>query len=278
MMVPIGIVTRNRVAYLDVTLRSLSATNLPDGVALRVFDDGSSERSAKDYYSTNKEINIERRWPTHGTWKKTLGLGIINEHDKHPRGIKGEVKVVSLGGKAQGVVNASCQAYKRLLTEFPDAPGAILLQDDVLFKEEWYERLTTTAANPELFGEKKLGLLAGIHINKGFKGLGDNPPPVRGSGITAQCVYLSREAFTKLDSSFFGKRHAATSKFDDSLRRVVSRKGFWAGVIMPFVCQHFGVVSLVRPRRNWHRGSKGRVGFYVQPPYTLADEVRCFEE
>ncbi len=271
-MVPIGIVTRNRVAYLDVTLRSLSATKLPATTPVYVFDDASDAKESRLYYTTSRSVNVKTTWPGHGMWRK-LGLDVINKNDKLPMGLRGTVRVVTLGAQPTGVVSASCQAITWMFEKYPDAEGVILLQDDVIFKENWYTRLTCAAQDAKLFGKKKLGIIAGIHLNKkiggGLKG-------VREGGITGQCLYISRDAFQKTNG-FFTRKHSSKQKFDDQLRRVIGRAGLWAGLLLPFVCQHFGVVSLVRPRRSWHRGKKGRIGFYVNPPYSLAEKVRKFK-
>lgn len=268
-MVPIGIVTRNRVAYLDVTLRSLSATELPTNVPVYVFDDASDAKESRLYYTTSRSIDAKTTWPGHKMWHK-LGLDVINKNDRPPTGLRGMVQVVTLGAKPTGVVNASCRAITWMFEKYPDAEGVILLQDDVIFKEDWYIRLTQAAQDVKLFGKKKLGVIAGIHLNKKISG---EKKGVREGGITGQCLYVSRDAFKKTNG-FFTRKHSSKQKFDDQIRRVVGRAGLWAGLILPFVCQHFGVVSLVRPRRSWHRGKKGRIGFYVNPPYVLAERVR----
>jgi hypothetical protein len=271
-MVPIGIVTRNRVAYLDVTLRSLSATNLPTATPVYIFDDASDADASRIYYTTSRKVDLEMKWPAHGMWRK-LGLSVINENDRPPVGLRGRVCVVTLGAKPTGVVNASCKALTWMFEHYPKANGVILLQDDVLFKQDWYERMMAAVQDASLFGKKKLGILAGLHLNKK---IGGDLSGVREGGITGQCIYVSRAAFKNANGFFTGK-HNSRQKFDDQLKRAVSRSGLWAGLILPFVCQHFGVVSLVRPRRTWHRGKKGRIGFYVNPPYALADTVRKFK-
>ena len=275
-MVPIGIVTRNRVAYLDVTLRSLSATTLPDRIPLTVFDDSSNSRTSQRYYTTNNRCQIDDHWPTGKMWRETLGLGVIN-NSALPRGIKGEVQVHKLGKEPLGVVNASCEAIRQLFEANPNAPGVILLQDDVIFKADWYETLCRVAQTPENFGEQQLGLLAGIKLNTKINWPAE-PKPVLASGITAQCLYISRAGFEALGETYFKKKHTIQKRFDDTLRRAMDNNKLWAGVIFPFVCQHFGVKSLVRPKKGWHQGAKGRVGFYVHPPYALANAVKRFEE
>lgn len=270
-MVPIGIVTRNRVGYLDVTLRSLTASTLPSDVPVVVFDDGSDDLTTQLYLTTNEQVSSAKSWPSHQTWRATLGLGIINDRNTPPVGVKGLLQVDQLGKSPKGVVEGSCEAIRRLFAAYPHAPGVILLQDDVLFKEDWYSRLTTVALEHTF--SRPLGVLAGLKLNHRYKDIGNPLPPVYPSGITAQCLYISR-ACLKLD--MLKRPQKSKVKFDDTLRRGAAKAGLWAGVILPFVCQHFGIKSLVRPARGWSRGKNGRIGYYVQPPYVLAEGVRSF--
>lgn len=273
-MVPIGIVTRNRVAYLDVTLRSLSASTLPEGVPVVVYDDASNDRATQAYLTTNKPVPVPRSWPQHKTWRNDLGLSVVNDHDEVPKGIKGKVKVHRLGSEPLGVVEASCEAIRRLLAIDTEAPGVILLQDDVVFNADWYNRLVSTADSYQF--EQPLGILAGIKLNQHFeqlKGLTPQPPVVQ-SGITAQCLYVTRSLVDNLD--MFKQRQTITQKFDDTLKKRAQSNGYWAGCIVPFVCQHIGVQSLVRPKRGWHRGKTGRVGHYSRPPYVMSRSVKQF--
>ena len=274
-MIPIGIVTRDRVAYLDVTLRSLSATDVPPDTTVTIYDDHSVEDPTRRYYRSNEVVAVATHWPSSPLWCDQ-GFGIISDDYVRPVGIAGLVRVRQLGtNKPLGVVNASCRAICHLFETNPDSPGIILLQDDVLFKADWYTRLTGTVENSQLFSRLPVGLMAGLKINYRVKD-DDRELPAIQSGITAQCLYISRAAFTALPH-YFQKHHRISKKFDDTLRRAIIGTGLWAGCIYPFVCQHFGIQSLVRPDRKWMQGRKGRIGFYVHPPYALAAKVSCFK-
>jgi glycosyltransferase involved in cell wall biosynthesis len=274
-VIPIGIVTRNRVAYLDATLRSLSATNLPDGISLTVYDDGSDDPTAAAYYFGHDQVEISHEWPTRNEWLK-LGLGFLNENNPIPTGIGGKVLVQRLGSTPLGVVNASCAAIRDLFERHPGAPGVLLLQDDEVFNVDWYERMTSFQGL--VLSKGPLGLLAGIRLNRPIKEKNLVGSVVVQSFATAQCLYLSGDAFTKMQPGWFAKKHKLREKFDDKLFEAVRKAGFGTGLIHPFVCQHIGMVSLVRPRRSWNVGGRhrGRVGYYSRPPYVLADTVRQF--
>lgn len=272
-MIPIGIVTQNRVEYLDITLRSLSASNLPSDTKLTVFDDASSHQSTRLYYDTNALVPSEPKWPVGPKWQK-LGLDVITNPVRPPIGIKDQIRVCRMAEKPMGVVRGSCFAVRRLFAENPDAPGVILLQDDVIFKPEWFNRLVTTADNSDQFTGMPLGLLAGIKLNHRVR-----PTPKHAairSGITAQCLYITRAAYHALKDTYLARQHSITKQFDDTFRNAVANEKLWAGCIFPYVCQHIGIVSRVRPERKWYSRPTGRVGYYVHPPYALSEKVRAF--
>lgn len=272
-MIPIGIVTQNRVAYLDITLRSLSASDIPANTKVTIFDDASSDPFAEAYYTTNDQIQLELSWPTGPKWKK-LGLDVITRPVRIPTGIKDLVRVTRMADKPLGVVRGSCFAIQQLFVDNPGAPGVILLQDDVLLKPEWLKRIVTTAENSSQFTNMKLGLLAGIKLNHRLRPI-PKQPAIR-SGITAQCLYITRAAYDALKNTYLARQHKITRRFDDTFRNAVATQKLWAGCIFPYVCQHIGVVSRVRPKWKWNSRPSGRVGYYSHPPYALSDKVRAF--
>ena len=133
-MMPIGIVTRNRHKYLDVTLRSLSATRMPEDQKVVVLDDASDNPHTKRYLYTDKFVELKEQWPNTPEWKR-IGLNVVRSRDKG-KGLKGRVKVVRLAQRPQGVVNGSCAAIRKMMELFPKEcanEGLIMLQDDVVF-------------------------------------------------------------------------------------------------------------------------------------------------
>jgi len=273
-MIPIGILTKDRVPYLDITLRSLSATTLPPDIRVTLYDDGSSHPHTLSYYNTRDAVPVSVKWPTDLNWRMH-GLDLITREERKPVGIQGQLPVqfVPLGG-SQGVVYSSCWAISDLFTKHPEAAGAFLLQDDVLFNANWYDRMLQTVDKIGKQTGRPVGLLAGMKLNQLFR----HPQLKQGfieSGITAQCLYVSRIGFEACNV-FFEARHTIKMRFDDYLRRAMAAKGMWAGCVYPFVCQHFGITSLVRPARIWRNSAGGRVGYHSKPPYVLAESVRDF--
>lgn len=273
-MVPIGLLTQNRAYYLDVTLRSLSATELPARVPIHLFDDGSDNLTTLDYYSQTKRVAPPPSWPTTKAWQDA-GLYTINLLNQPLFGIRDNVEIHrNPAGKSTGVINASCWAINELFRMYPSAPGVLLLQDDVLFTEDWYDRMVQTAKTIDSQRGAELGILCGIKINQKW-------PDTAGkayleSGITAQCLYVSAAAHAEC-RKYFTEHHLSRMRFDDTLRNTVIRTGMWVGSILPFVGQHFGIQSLVRPHRLWNAQPYGRIAHYVTDPLVLASHVKRFK-
>ena len=264
---PIGILSRNRAAYLDATLRSLSATQLPDGISVRVFDDASDDATTLGYYTSSTRTLLNYGWPADKHWI-ARGFAVLPNGLIPSSGIVDKV-VVERASSPKGVVIASCNAIKQLF-DATTADGVFLLQDDVLFNVNWYSRMLDTVTRSREFTDKPVGVLAGIKLNHTLRAAaGQIAIP---SGITAQCLYISRQAFDSVP--FLTRPPNVKQRFDDLLRKSVEQAGMWGGVIYPFVCQHIGVKSLVRPHKRWAVGSTVRVGLHSIPPYAMSDEVR----
>lgn len=269
-MIPIGIMTRNRPAYLDATLRSLSGTILPKDVSVTVFDDASDQPAMRRYLNTNDPVHCDDNWPSDFNWRQKLGLACVRKRGPLV-GIKDRVRVERLGDSPQGVVSASGEAVRRLFAAFPAANGVFLLQDDCVFNADWYMRMMWTAEKHRF--EQPLGVLAGIKLNHAYPVDSKKLPPVMASGITAQCLYISQAA-AKLE--VLRVPQTKQKRFDDHLCRQARSMRLWVGVILPFVVQHIGITSLVRPGVSWLREGVGRVGRYSRPPYAMQDAVRTF--
>lgn len=264
---PIGILTRNRASYLDVTLRSLSATTLPADVRVRVFDDASDDPVTLEYYTDSCDVLLPYNWPADKQWD-ARGFAVLPTGPCLRTGVAQLVEICRAPA-SQGVVAASCAAVRQLFLD-TQADGVFLLQDDVIFNNDWYARMLATIRDSKAFTGKHVGVLAGIKLNHRLhNAAGRIAVP---SGITAQCLYISRRAFDSVP--FLQRPPAVMMRFDDLLRRSVEKAGMWGGVIHPFVCQHIGVKSLVRPKKRWAVGSTVRIGLYSTPPYAMTDKVR----
>jgi hypothetical protein len=271
-MVPIGILTHNRPVYLDVTLRSLSATDLPAELPVIVYDDGSDDPAARRYLDSADSFVVQHQWPRTRKWQAAQ-LNIL-EDNPLLHGIANVIEVVRVQPSAAGVVLGSCFAIRDLFRRFPNAPAVILLQDDVLLKSDWYCRLTKQLGK-SLRHDRTQGLIAGMHIDTRLS------RPIRATTAvqtcTAQCYLITRALYDRLQGWFERAEHER-SAFDGSLCRLVRSSGFEIQLIYPYVCQHIGIVSEVRPTWGFHTSNygRGRLGRGASPPYSLARTVRVF--
>jgi hypothetical protein len=273
---PIGILTRNRALYLDVTLRSLSATALSPQQCLTVFDDASDDPGTRAYLYGNAPIACGSPWPGGNVVWNALGLHVLNERHADPVGIAGRVAVEKLADHPLGVVNASCEMIRRLFARYPDAPGVYLLQDDVIFNEDWQVRMQSLVRHPP-GGHGLVGLLSGCRLNRALRPVDrGNSVVYLSSSTTAQCLYLDRGAFER-SRAWFETNHSLRSGFDNHLCTAVRNGGYSVFLVNPAVCQHVGLLSLVRPKIRWYaRGKRGRICFEARPPYVLANSVKTF--
>src|SRR5689334_2680660 len=98
--IPIGIVTRNRAVYLDCTLKSLSATRLPNDPKVIVFDDASNDPLTRTYLDTAETIESAQVWPKVATWSNA-GLSFLPDNPVL-HGIAKLVEVRRLGSQSLG--------------------------------------------------------------------------------------------------------------------------------------------------------------------------------
>ncbi len=272
-MIPIGLVTRNRHAVLDVTLRSLSAADLPEDQVLIVFDDGSDKQSTLDYLYSDKNVHVGILWPEGSRHWKHLNLDEVQSKVKS-RGLDGKIRVVRLGTVASGVVNASCRAFCWMTEKFGVDHGIVIVQDDVVFNPDWLPRLLAAEQHPEPH-RRPIGMIAGCWINKKNPTKREPMTRVEHGGITAQCYYVTPAGIEAV-LPWAQCEHGIHMGFDNKFcSRVRGKTDVYR--MHPAVCQHVGLDSLVRPRWKWNKwNAKGRVDFSARGPYPLARYVGVF--
>jgi hypothetical protein len=269
-LTPIAIVTRNRHAYLDVTLRSLSGTRLPRTQIATIFDDASDDPGTKAYLYGSGAVDLRNAWPRDRQWKRA-GLGAVESRERG-RGIAGTVEVVRLGDKSQGVVNASCAAMRFLLENCDTSAGMVLLQDDVVFREDWLEAIRAAVAS---CGVKPPGLIAGMRLNVANP-VCESPTFIPRKGLTAQCYFVTPAGVDAVRPWVYAP-HRGRRRFDNSFCAAIRRAGLGVYLMYPPVCQHIGLESLVRPEWDWRvKSPRGRVDLDAVGPFVVADEVRRF--
>lgn len=287
----LAIITRNRFAYLDATLRSLSATNLPPDLAVTVWDDCSDDGDTIRYFSTNELIPVV--WPPSVVNDKRFGELRLRQSVCFSQsvGIKGKVEVAGFTTTQQvgdatevvrhppmGVVEFSRSVVYR---EFGccDDRWMLLMQDDIVLNPDWYERIVDHATAVE--HRDDIAMISGINI--ACQADANCSTPVVGF-VSAQCLMISRDFFER--SNFWKHTSDKTSNFDLLVCRAAKRAKMKIHRLRPGVGQHIGFESIVRPKVKWwgkHDGmpgyryvKDGRVDPHSQFPYAYTRDVRSF--
>lgn len=271
-MPPIVLVTRNRHAVLDITLRSLSASGLSDDQELIICDDGSDNQVTQTYLYSDKSVHLSLQWPNNKHWS-TMGLDAIESRHKG-RGLDGRVTVMRMSKKSRGVVNASCRAFVLAVEKYGPERGIIIVQDDVIFTDGWMQKMQAAVEQPEPAG-RPVGLVAGCWINKKNAHKRSPMTLVPNGGITAQCYYVTPKGIEVI-LPWTKRKHSITRGFDNKFCAYLRDKTDLYRM-HPAVCQHIGMESLVRPGWRWTRWhAKGRIDFSTRGPFVLGDDVRAF--
>jgi GT2 family glycosyltransferase len=269
-MIPIGIITRNRPVYLDATLRSLSGSSLPVNVPLVIYDDASDDLAARRYLNTNDTWQVEHAWPKWLAWQ-TAGLGFLTDNPTIT-GIAERVPVVPIAETSVGIGNAQAYAVRDLMRRFPDSEAVILLEDDVVFNPDWYERLIAQIGKALVRGGKQ-GLVAGFKVGGDLSWT----KTLLQRFVSTQCVLLRRTLFEQFEP-WFDRTDHSTQNNDVELCEQVRRVGYEIQLLVPYVGQHIGVVSQVRPELSFYdpANTGTRFGKHAAPPYAWAETVRAF--
>lgn len=227
--IPIGILTKNRAVYLHETLKHIG------DYEYTVFDDFSDCPIARRYLDTGDEFVIPHKWPSYEELKK------FNLQDNPTvTGLNGRFR--QFCPQSVGVVNASCWAIRDLFRDNPDSDAVILLQDDIILKPDWYERMT-------LYPRDRVGIVAGMHLDY-----------ARSDYCTAQCYLITREFYENQNWWFLIMRPISTNSFDVKICRKAHREKFSVDLLLPYCCQHIGVESQVRPERPFKTNEFIRMG------------------
>lgn len=241
--VPIGILTCNRPALLDLTLRSLSASILPEGVRVILYDDASNALSAIDYlYSTNAVGVASSLMPgalIADMPKVTLGKDI--------RGIYGRFQIVRTNSHI-GAFHASILALHHLL-KTSGASYLCLVQDDVIFTKDWYLRMSEVAVR------QRPGVLAGVAFGSAAcqKCEMIERGAVKSSFVQASCLFLNRELLISVLPTMSAIEKSRMWGFDTLMCDIACQTSARILLMCPNVCQHVGELSLVRPGRSYDR-------------------------
>jgi len=264
-MIPIAIRTRNRPAYLDVTLKSLMATELPPETRLVVIDDCSDVSAAVRYVTTDDTIELPKAviWPGTPLWSQRVGK--IASFQRI-RGIKSKFEVIqpdSMKGDRGGAFWSVCLLFER----FSDAKLAILLEDDIVLHKGWLSALLGAHAEckdkPGPNG-KRIGLLTAYDRRGGFrKGSGSGTWGFRslanygggrwgcGDGIGGVMYLIPREFYEENRDRLKAFQSPGVRGGDTWLQGMCGDGKWNIAVTIPSYCQHIGVESTTWPNKGW---------------------------
>lgn len=267
---PIIVRSRNRPVYLDVTLKSLTASNIPDGVDLVVMDDCSDDEIAVKYVTTDDIIKLpeECLWfgPDHKQWKANVGN---IEPVSQLVGIKSRFDIIQPETR-KGVRGGVFWAINYMFEHYPNAQCINCIEGDAVFNADWYEatvrgwREKRDAKGPN--GDH-LGLLTcydrkakkpGTGMSSIWRSLrrrGDDRWNC-GNGIGGVHYLVTREFWEACHKPFHSKHNPGARAGDTMLQGYCANAEFSIASTRPSYCQHIGIESTAWPNKGW-RYSKG---------------------
>lgn len=263
--IPIAIRTRNRPAYLDVTLKSLMASALPPGTRPVILDDCSDDPAAARYLTTDDAVELPRPviWPASPLWLQRVGkIADI----RRVKGIKSKFEVwrpPSMLGDRGGAF----WAVRFVFELFPDADLAILLEDDIVLHKDWFAALL--AAHEQAKDRRgpngnRLGMLTaydrrgGFRARTGFKTWGFRSLAPYGNGrwgcgdAIGGVMYLMPRGLYEENKDRLSQSFPPSAKGGDTWLLGMCGDGKWnIACTVPSFCQHIGVESLSWPAKGW---------------------------
>jgi len=135
MNTPIIIICKDRVNYLDIELKSLSAT-LPRNTQVYISNDGTTSKQMIEYLTTNNKIYCDKwMFPNYNNdWNNIIGILPVTDIV----GIKGKVQVI-LYEKSEGTKNLGLSV--KYVFENSNSDYVIKMEDDLIFTKGWYQSL-----------------------------------------------------------------------------------------------------------------------------------------
>jgi len=283
---PIIVRSRNRPVYLDVTLKSLTASNIPNGVDLVVMDDCSDQKEAKLYVDTDDIIRLPEQcmWlgPGHGKWKTYVG-------DIQPVeqlvGIKSRYNIIKPESR-KGVRGGVFWAINYMFEHYPHAECINCIEGDAVFNADWYEAsVMGWRARKNLKGPNgdRLGLLScydrkgkntGAQMGVAWRSLRrmSSGRWNCGNGIGGVHYLVTREFWEHSKKAFQVKHNAGARAGDTMLQGFCANADFSIAVTTPSYCQHIGIESTAWPAKGWRytKGFKKPFAFEVRDKEDMA--------
>jgi hypothetical protein len=221
--VPIILRFRNRFLFLYLTVRSLEATGCPPDL---LIDDCSTDAATLQYVYTNREYKtlVPAWWPSDSTWTRCVG-----EMPTYYTitGIRNKYKVDRVT-QHMGGTNGMYYCVRKSFETFDGAEAIILIESDVVFCENWYQKLI----------ERWKDCSGNVGIVSGFN--------ADGYGFTAQLYLITRQFYdVAKDDSDFTNEWWVSENMGDLRLLATCRKYAFIDILSPpsSLCQHIGYKS-----------------------------------
>lgn len=262
-MIPVLVTCKDRIRYLDITLKSLSAT-LPKEVEVYLSDDGSINQQ---YLKTNEIIKLhdDYKFPNDDeNWKKYIGF--LNNCSQIT-GIKNKVNVF-YWKKCRGILNFTLATH--WIFNNHNCSHVIKIQDDVVLKKNWYEKFCEILSN-----HPSAGIVSGFRYffaNAELKKLDEDTEEIIDGYCGGLLMALSYSAFNK-NPEFRRTANNKTRDMDEFWIDNCRTTGLQVLVTTPGMCQHIGYNSIIYEDKEMF-GKKFRIDQNMFPPYELEKNVR----
>jgi hypothetical protein len=281
--IPIGLRTWNRPGYLDVTLRSLLATELPENPEIVIMDDCSDMRDAVLQLYTSEQISLREPciWPKHRRdWQACVGA---LRSVWSVRGLSGRFNVFRPVFK-KGDLGGVMWCVDTLMKHYTEAQQIILVEADVVFHKDWYKAVLKTlyeSSREEGPNGDRVGVVSAynrcpgkLESVKGTMGWHWRPVHKRedghwncSNGIGGVMYLIKREFYEKAVDDFQKEYHISKKSGDTAIQGLCADCGFSIAATMPSFIQHIGVESSSWPERGW------RYARMFQTPFVIKEEL-----
>ena len=274
-MFPIIIRNFNRYEYLDITLKSLLGSDLPNDVKIIIYDDCSTDTLTNKYLTTNDVLESRFENPEWKKWEQFTGNIPITP----VVGIRDKFEIVKPDTK-KGVRGAIFWLINYVMNRF-NVEAVHIVEADVVFNKDWYvvaEDGYNKCKSQKGPNGDYIGLFSAydrkcrkISANYGWgwrsvKKL-SNGNYGCSNGIGGCHYIVSREFYNRARKSFEAKYNPGLRSGDTTLQACCARASCNIAVTSPSMIQHIGFLSVAWPEKGW-RHTRG-----FKKPFAWKDEI-----
>jgi hypothetical protein len=257
----IVILCKERLKYLVYTWSSLMKT-LPFGYTIYVYDDGSTNEDLLEFLTTNSLFKLRQ--------SININCSVLEKYIGHFPVLtysKGIANQIILRHESCSVLNTeiSFKMMREVFDENPDIDFILRIEDDVVFKQDWFQTLTEKWLNWSIINP---GILCGCAIGHRLQ---QNMDIITDGHPSAQCVLIPR-TFYELDKELFRGPFKFKTKADLYMDQFCRDVGLECGMLSKSVCQHIGIESEELKGHSNDYYSKTytfdkRIDLSVEPPF-----------